>query len=990
MHLIPRIKSIVCVYIVILMLITILPISPFDETAVYDVSGESYWIQDDWSFSKYITSEFQVSRLLKPGELELERNVDMYIADAGNHRIVKTGIDGSDWTTFGEYGIGAQEFSYPKDVHYDNDNGWIYVADEQNSRIVKTRIDGTGWASYGSYGTGSGNFDHPRGLYHNGNTNTVYVIDTFNDRMVATKMDGSGWETFGQVGNGSGRFHNPTSIYCEESTGTCYVADYSNDRIVKTKMTGSGWGTYGSQGSGIGEFNGISGIVFDDDTGYIYGTDYGNNRVIRTKISGDGWKDYGTYGSGKGQFRDPAGIDYDAHTGYLYIADRGNSRIVRTSISGSGWETFGSYGSGMNHFRNPSGIHIDGKFYTDGHFISSAKNVGEDSIYKTISWDADILAGTEIKFQIRTATTENGLSSKDFVGPNGDHLDFYVSSDTEICSVHNGDKWVQYKAYLSTTDVRASPVLKQVEIRYNIAPKAPELKSPDDLNWTKDDTPHFSWSFSDTDPGTQEGFQLQIDDDITFDDPFFDSGEIGSTSSSYTPKTPILDGKWQWRVRVKDSDGDWSTYCKYWTLFIDTTPPEPFEPTADPSNWTANTKPEISFETEDVTSNVDRYEVQIDDGEFSEELSPITLPTLSDGIHKITVRATDFIGNYIDSSVNVYIDSTPPNAFTPVIEPSGWSGGAQVSISFKTTDRISGMSHYEIDFNNSLFERRVSPYLVSSLEEGTHKITVRAVDAAGNHQDATTEILIDTTPPVISHSPVIISFERSQITIEATITDEDSGVGEAYLNYRFRGEATYAQIQMVPNGDVFIAIIPAELVRVDIEYYIEASDRSTPANIKFFGADGDTIMTPKTGTDIDITVGVLDSEVIDGGGDKESGGGSIWLWIMIMIVIIAVVVIIAVLVLKRKKAVNPLIGGPEEMIISHSEPFAYGQVPPVQQPLYQSGQSTYYNQPEQQYPAFPPQAAYPNETPDQYSYPGQTQQQQYNYPDQQQPPLQQF
>jgi len=68
-------------------------------------------------------------------------------------------------------------------------------------------------------------------------------------------------------------------------------------------------------------------------------------------------------------------------------------------------------------------------------------------------------------FQIRTAATEAGLSSATWYGPTGTS-DNYTTSGTDINSVHDGDRWIQYKAYFADTGT-STPTLSDVSITYS-------------------------------------------------------------------------------------------------------------------------------------------------------------------------------------------------------------------------------------------------------------------------------------------------------------------------------------------------------------------------------------------------------------------------------------------------------------------------------------------------------------------------------------------
>jgi hypothetical protein len=205
---------------------------------------------------------------------------------------------------------------------------------------------------------------------------------------------------------------------------------------------------------------------------------------------------------------------------------------------------------------------------------------GTNIKWKTLNWTATKPPGTDIKFQLRTADTQANLLSKNFVGPDGDTITFYtVSSGQSIWSGHDGDRWMQYRVYLSNPGEH-TPVLEEVTVYYNFIPDVLNLIAPPNDVWSNDPLPMFDWTYTDLD-GTQQGFQVLIDDDIAFGSVDYDSGEQNSPEQYWqfptgTGYTEIADGIWYWKVRVQDDDGDWSQYCSAWILKIDTTEPSSF------------------------------------------------------------------------------------------------------------------------------------------------------------------------------------------------------------------------------------------------------------------------------------------------------------------------------------------------------------------------------------------------------------------------------
>ena len=106
-------------------------------------------------------------------------------------------------------------------------------------------------------------------------------------------------------------------------------------------------------------------------------------------------------------------------------------------------------------------------YYSSGELTSSAYDVGYDLAWDwgNISFTVSEPSTTDIKFQIRSAATEAGLSSATWYGPTGTG-DYYQVSGSAINSVHDGDRWIQYKAYFSGPAI-ATPTLSDVSITYS-------------------------------------------------------------------------------------------------------------------------------------------------------------------------------------------------------------------------------------------------------------------------------------------------------------------------------------------------------------------------------------------------------------------------------------------------------------------------------------------------------------------------------------------
>jgi DNA-binding beta-propeller fold protein YncE len=255
-------------------------------------------------------------------------------------------------------------FDSPEGVAFDSD-GNIFVADTGNHRIVKLSAAGVFVQSFGSEGTGDEQFNKPMGIDIDTSGNVV-VADSENDRIVRFDPDAfaSSFESLGRVvsespepGNELGEFNLPVDVAIGAGN-IIYVADLNNNRIqvVPEAMTSSGVSEWTAAAKGFAAIWGLE-VVGDN----IYASDKTEAESLVYKFStvGSVVSTWGGEGSTSTKFRVPKGIAYDSDSGNLYICDAENGRLQITTTEGTFSDTFGSSGSSTDQFDDPTAIDIN-------------------------------------------------------------------------------------------------------------------------------------------------------------------------------------------------------------------------------------------------------------------------------------------------------------------------------------------------------------------------------------------------------------------------------------------------------------------------------------------------------------------------------------------------------------------------------------------------------------------------------------------------------
>ncbi len=346
-----------------------------------------------------------------PQGVALDAAGNLYIADTNNHRIRKADFEttGAIATVAGSGQIGddgaAEEarLNFPHNVATDG-AGNLYIADAGNHRVRK--VDASGAiatvAGTGEYGYRSGDEGGPAlqarlSLPHSVATDgagNLYIADTAGRRI--RKVDAAGAITtvvgtgeYGSGGDGGPALQAQLSFpsgVATDGAGNLYIADRNDRRIRKVDAAGvittvAGTGEQGFSGDG-GPANqarlNFPYSVATDGAGNLYIADTWNQRIrkvdaggVIATVAGSGERGYAGDGGPANQARlnNPRAVATDG-AGNLYIADTTNQRIRKVDAAGivstvAGRGVFGGYAgdggpAGEARLNIPSGAALDG------------------------------------------------------------------------------------------------------------------------------------------------------------------------------------------------------------------------------------------------------------------------------------------------------------------------------------------------------------------------------------------------------------------------------------------------------------------------------------------------------------------------------------------------------------------------------------------------------------------------------------------------------
>ena len=143
-----------------------------------------------------------------------------------------------------------------------------------------------------------------------------------------------------------------------------------------------------------------------------------------------------------------------------------NGQRVTSSNSGATWSP------DVSNLQRDLGfkVFIGNGFTASGTLASSAKDanpgVGDGVHWTTLSWTGTTPTSTTLKFQVASSTSSTGPFS--FVGPDATAGTFFSSGDS--LTQFDGDRFLQYKAFLATSDSDVTPVVQDVTTCFHNSP----------------------------------------------------------------------------------------------------------------------------------------------------------------------------------------------------------------------------------------------------------------------------------------------------------------------------------------------------------------------------------------------------------------------------------------------------------------------------------------------------------------------------------------
>jgi DNA-binding beta-propeller fold protein YncE len=256
--------------------------------------------------------------LKRPVGLAITTDGKLFVADAGQYKILVLDLNGHYLGEFGSYGDQPGQFKFPYGIVILK--GKVYVTDPVLGRI--SVFDSKGLFLKSITSTQPGKVNGFAAITSDGQK--LFATDVKNQQVVVMDPEGNELLRFGQQGEKPGDFSYPNGIAVKG--GKIYVADSNNNRLEVFDNRGKflqAW--LGADKDANGSFSHPRGIAFDSSD-HLYVVNMMGSKVMRLDKAGIVDYQWGKQGSGENEFFMPLSLAVDS-TGKIYIGDNLNSRI---------------------------------------------------------------------------------------------------------------------------------------------------------------------------------------------------------------------------------------------------------------------------------------------------------------------------------------------------------------------------------------------------------------------------------------------------------------------------------------------------------------------------------------------------------------------------------------------------------------------------------------------------------------------------------------
>jgi len=172
-----------------------------------------------------------------------------------------------------------------------------------------------------------------------------------------------------------------------------------------------------------------------------------------------------------------------------------------------------------------------------------------------------------------------------------------------------------------------------------------------------------------------------------------------------------------------------------------------------------------------VEQNLDKLEINgytvpvATDGSFGYMLY------FGEGIQTIAVTATDKAGHVVTKTLQITIDTVPPSLTVMNPQPGTYIADTVINVTGTTEP---GSSVFVNGYNATVFSDGAFYYLLT-VSDGKKTINVVSIDAAGNRNTKTLDVIVDATAPVLTLTAPAnnTAYNKSTVFVTGTLVEQN-------------------------------------------------------------------------------------------------------------------------------------------------------------------------------------------------------------------------
>ena len=335
-------------------------------------------------------------------------------------------------------------------------------------------------------------------------------------------------------------------------------------------------------------------------------------------------------------------------------------------------------------------------------------------------------------------------------------------------------------------------------------------------------TPELSADFQDTESGVNPtSIQILLDgQDVTSQANASETG-FNFISAFLADEAHVLS------ISVSDNSGNNAQTITNFTINTDMSPPQILNVFPADSSLHAGTPAQISADFyDDKAVDASSAQILLDNADITAQANVtaagfefVVATNLSDGVHTLFISVKDAVGNPAQISTNFTIDTAAPEIAIVIPADSSLLATTTPAISGTLNDTTSGVNvagvHISVDGVDlttpaTITETTFEVLVPDALGEGSHTITVEAVDVAGNAAVQTSSFITDTIAPVISNlTPAHISTIMANVpTISTVFADSGSGIDVASAQVLVDNVNVTPQATITETGSSYTPTLP--------------------------------------------------------------------------------------------------------------------------------------------------------------------------------------